>query len=221
MPIEILEQHVIAMQLSAKFKKPTIVARLNQQGFNRGSARGMNQSELKDFKQFLTDSGYFEYAQGHANAFGVSIPDKKLREFHQYANFALEDINFGENVYDVNFTRTANAADLNQLIMSLGQAGDIWGQGNPQPLVYVSNIQVDPSCIRIMGSNQDTVKIEYNGISYLKFHAKEMIEELKTHSSCFTIEIVGKPNLNEWMGRISPQIFIEDYEIKENKTLEF
>ena len=40
------------------------------------------------------------------------------------------------------------------------------------------------------------------------------IEELKNHTEPFTIEIVGKPNLNEWMGRISPQIFIEDYEIK-------
>lgn len=212
---------LIAMQLSAKFKKPTIVARLNNQGFDRGSARGLNQSELKDFKQFLTDSGYFEYAQGHANAFGISIPDQKLREFHDYANNALSHINFGENVYDVNFTRFANSPDLNQLVTELGQAGAIWGQGNPQPLVYVSNITVSSSNIRIMGANQDTVKIEANGMSYLKFHAKDLIEELKNHTGTFTMEIVGKPNLNEWMGRVTPQMFIEDYEIKENSITSF
>jgi single-stranded-DNA-specific exonuclease len=61
----------------------------------------MNQSELKDFKQFLMDSGYFEYAQGHANAFGVSIPDRNLSTFHAYANDALKDVDFGENFYDV------------------------------------------------------------------------------------------------------------------------
>lgn len=55
---------LICMQLSAKYKKPTIVARLNDEGYIRGSARGLNQSELKDFKQFVTDSGLFEYAQG-------------------------------------------------------------------------------------------------------------------------------------------------------------
>ena len=88
---------LIAMQLSAKYKKPTIVARLNNQGYDRGSARGMNQSDLKDFKQFLLESGFFEYAQGHANAFGVSIPDDQLRKFHEYANYALADIDFGEN----------------------------------------------------------------------------------------------------------------------------
>lgn len=212
---------LIAMQLSAKFKKPTIVARLNAQGYDRGSARGMNQSELKDFRQFLLNTEMFEYAQGHANAFGISIPDCKLREFHAYANEALRTIDFGENVYDVNFVRTSNAADLYQLVVELGKAGAIWGQGNPQPLVYVSNILVNPSNIRVMGSNQDTVKIEANGMSYLKFHAKELIEELKEHTAPFVMEIVGKPNLNEWMGRVTPQMFIEDYEIKPNTTIIF
>ena len=205
---------MIAMQLAAKYKRPTIVARLNNQGFNRGSARGMNQSELKDFREFLLGSGHFEYAQGHANAFGVSIPDFKLREFHVYANEALKDIDFGENVYDVNFVRDSKAADLSSLVMDLGRAGAIWGQGNSQPLVYVHDMIVNPSNIRIMGSNQDTVKIEVNGIPYLKFHAKDLIEELKGCTEPFIMEVVGKPNLNEWMGRVTPQMFIEDYEIK-------
>ena len=120
---------LVAMQLSVKYKKPTIVARLNDQGYDRGSARGLNQSELKDFKDFLTKSGYFEYAQGHANAFGVSIPDRSLRAFHEYANEALKDYDFGENSYDVNFSRNANAVDLSELIVELGEAGTdgIWG----------------------------------------------------------------------------------------------
>ena len=207
---------LIAMQLAARFKKPTIVARLNKQGFDRGSARGMNQSDLKDFKQFLDESGYFEYAQGHANAFGVSIDDTKLASFHKYANTALADIDFGENAYDVNFTRTARASDLGELIMEVGEAEQIWGQNNGQPLVHVSNITVNPAAIRVMGANADTLRIDVNGIPFIKFRAKDMIEEIQSHKTAFVMEVVGKPNLNEWMGRISPQMFIEDYEIKEN-----
>jgi single-stranded-DNA-specific exonuclease len=212
---------LIAMQLAAKYKRPTIVARLNNQGFDRGSARGMNQSELKDFREFLLGSGYFEYAQGHANAFGVSIPDKTLRAFHVYANNALQGIDFGENVYDVNFVRDSMAADLYSLVMELGSAGAIWGQGNPQPLISVHNMLVNPANIRIMGANQDTVKIEVGGMPYIKFHAKDLIEELKEHKEPFMMEIVGKPNLNEWMGRVSPQVFIEDYEIKKHSKFTF
>ena len=89
---------------------------------------------MKDFRKFLLNTEMFEYAQGHANAFGISIPDYKLREFHAYANEALRSIDFGENAYDVNFVRTSNAADLPNLVMELGAASAIWGQNNPQPL---------------------------------------------------------------------------------------
>ena len=209
---------LIATQLAARFKKPTIVARLNNQGFDRGSARGLNQSELKDFRQFLLNTEMFEYAQGHANAFGISIPDFKLREFHAYANEALRTIDFGENAYDVNFVRHSTAADLGELVLELGSAKQIWGQGNPEPLVHVTKIRVTPDDIHVMGANKDTVKIEVNGMPYIKFHAKDLIEELSAHTEPFEMEIVGKPNLNEWMGRVSPQMFIEDYEIKEIKS---
>ena len=206
---------LIAMQLAAKYKKPTIVARLNDQGFDRGSARGMNQSELRDFREFLLGSGMFEYAQGHANAFGISIPDDKLRDFHEYANEALKDIDFGENVYDVNFVRGADSKDLYDLVIDLGSQNGIWGQGNAEPVVCVENILCSPRSIRIMGSNQDTLKIEYNGMSYLKFRAKDLIEKINKHpaDAQLSITVVGRCNLNEWGGRISPQLFIDDCEI--------
>jgi single-stranded-DNA-specific exonuclease len=206
---------LIAMQLAAKYKKPTIVARLNDQGFDRGSARGMNQSELRDFREFLLGSGMFEYAQGHANAFGISIPDDKLRDFHEYANEALKDIDFGENVYDVNFVRGADSKDLYDLVIDLGSQNGIWGQGNAEPVVCVENILCSPRNVRIMGSNQDTLKIEYNGMSYLKFRAKDLIEKINKYSADtqLSITIVGRCNLNEWGGRVSPQLFIDDCEI--------
>jgi single-stranded-DNA-specific exonuclease len=204
---------LIAMQLSARYKRPTIVARLNREGYDRGSARGLNQSELKDFKQFLIDSGMFEYAQGHANAFGVSIPDAKLRDFHTYANQALSSIDFGENVYDVHFARTSDAPDLSELVIDVAKANGIWGQGNPEPLIYIEGIPVNSSNYRVMGSNADTIKIEYNGMSFLKFKARDFIDELKQYGSC-TLNIIGRANLNEWGGRVSPQMFIDDYEIE-------
>lgn len=206
---------LIAMQLAAKYKKPTIVARLNNQGFDRGSIRGLSNSALTSFKDFLMDSGYFEYVSGHANAAGCSIEDKNLRKFHEYANEALKDIDFGENLYDINFDRTANAKDLNELIYAIAQAGGIWGQGNNEPIIHISNLKVTPFNVRIMGTAQDTLKIESNGISYLKFKASDLIKALKDKDNNCTIEIVGRANLNEYMGRVTPQIFIEDYEIKD------
>lgn len=212
---------LLAMKLAAKYKKPTIVARLNDQGYDRGSIRGVNNSPLPSFKEFLTQSGLFEYVQGHANAAGCSIPDKYLADFHKYANEALKDIDFGENCYDVNFERLATAQDLKNIIIDLSEMGGIWGQQNPEPMIHVKHIIASGNDIRIMGTNKDTVKIEYNGIAYMKFHAKDLIEEISQYNGSIIMEVVGRPNLNEWMGTKTPQIFIEDCDIQQYNPLDF
>jgi hypothetical protein len=53
----------------------------------------------------------------------------------------------------------------------------------------------------------------------MKFHAKEMLEELAKYNE-IKLEVVGRANLNEWMGRYTPQIFISNYQIEDN-TLGF
>lgn len=209
---------LVAMQLAAKYKKPTIVARLNEQGYDRGSIRGVNNSPLPSFKDFLTESGYFEYVQGHANAAGCSIPDRSLSDFHKYANEHLKDVDFGENIYDVNFDRFAGAADIRSLITHIGTAGGIWGQHNDEPLIHIDKIPLDWSTLRIMGQNQDTVKIEYNGIAYMMFHAKDFIAELANQSNDTELEIIGRANLNEWNGTVTPQIFIDAYEFHQKHS---
>ena len=206
---------LLAMKLSAKFKRPTIVARLNEEGFNRGSMRGLNQSELVSFKDFLTESGMFEYVQGHDNAAGCSIPNSRLSDFHKWANEALIGIDFGENCYEVNFDRIAADDDLADIICDIGAYNGIWGQGNPEPMIHVSDINITMNDVQVMGKNKDTVKFEKFGIAYMKFHAKELIEELNKHPD-MKIEVVGRANLNEWGGKVTPQIFIEDIEVKDN-----
>ena len=63
----------------------------------------------------------------HDNAAGAQIPDKNLSAFHEYANEALIDIDFGENCYDVNFERIAADEDIKDLILDIGAHNGIWG----------------------------------------------------------------------------------------------
>ena len=208
-----------AMKLAARFKRPTIVARLNLEGYDRGSIRNVSNCELKDLKGFLNDSGFFEYVQGHANAAGCSIKNDNLKAFHEYANEVLKDINFSENSYDINFERTMADTDLPDLVYALGAHPELWGQQNPEPLIFVHDILVNSSDIRIMGANKDTIKIEKGGVGFMKFHAKDMIAQLEKCNE-IKLNIVGRANINEWQGTISPQIFIENYEVIDN-LLEF
>ena len=209
-----------AMKLAAKYQKPTIVARLNEEGEIKGSSRGLNESELKSFKNFMDESGYFTFTAGHDNACGIGILDKNLSDFHTYANQKLADVNFGESWYEVNFERIAADQDIKDLICNVAANEDIWGQGNPEPLIHIKDINITKADIRIMGKNQDTVKIEKFGVAYMKFHAKNFIQELGQYNGDVKLEVVGRANLNEWGGYKTPQIFITNYQIDDN-TLGF
>ena len=214
-----LKLAINAMKLAAKYQKPTIVARLNEEGEIKGSSRGLNESELKSFKNFMDESGYFTFTAGHDNACGIGILDKNLSSFHEYANTELANVDFGESWYEVNFERIAADQDIKDLICDIAVHEDIWGQGNPEPLIHIKDINITKSDVRIMGKNQDTVKIEKFGIAYMKFHAKDFIQELGQYDSV-KLEVVGRANLNEWGGYQTPQIFITNYQIDDN-TLGF
>jgi len=87
-------------------------------------------------------------------------------------------------------------------------------QHNPEPLIHVKDINITKNDIRIMGKNSDTVKIEKFGVTYMKFHAKDMIEELGKYNN-IKLEVVGRGNMNEWMGNYTPQLFISSYQIED------
>lgn len=209
------------MQLSARYKRPTIVARLNDEGYIRGSSRGLSNSELESFKKYMDSTGLFEYTAGHDNACGISILNTNLPKLHEMANHDLAQYNFGDGFYEVNFERQALADDLGDLIEDLAKYKHIWSQGNDEPLIYIRDLHVEKKDIQVMGKNQDTIKITKNGIAYMKFFAKDFIEELKSYPNDIKLEVVGRANLNEWGGRVTPQIFIENCEVKEDKLLDF
>ena len=203
-----------AMKLAAKYQRPTIVARLNDEGEIKGSSRGLNESELTSFKNFMDESGFFTFTAGHDNACGIGIYDKNLSAFHDYANEKLANIDFGENWYEVNFERIAADQDIEQLIYDITEHEDLWGQSNPEPLIHIRDINITKHDVQVMGKSADTVKIVKFGIAYMKFHAKQMLEDLAKYD-VIKLEVVGRANLNEWMGQYTPQIFISNYQIED------
>lgn len=205
---------LLAMRLAAKYKRPTIVARLNDEGFDRGSARTPSNSILTDFKGYLNETGLFEYANGHAGAFGCSLPDRNLTQFMKVADNDFKNAQFNNNVYEVNFIRGAVDKDIPELIAAIADYDAIWSTNNKEPLISITNLNFDKKQMQIMGKLNDTLKIEKNGVAYMKFHATDLINEInQMPSNEIQLNLVGRANMNCWMGHYTPQIFIDDYEI--------
>lgn len=203
---------LVAMQLCAKFNKPTLVGRITSNGDIEGSARGVNNSELTSLKSFLDQSHYFKYAEGHDQALGFGIKKDNVFNFLSYANNELKDYNFEDSSYNVDFERSANDDDLINLVMELGANKDLWGSNCPEPLLYIHHINLDKKDIQIIGARKDTVKFTKYGITYIQFFAKDLIQELSQYET-FQINLIGRASINEWNGMVTPQILIQDYEV--------
>ena len=166
-------------------------------------------------------SEMFEYTAGHDNACGISIPDKEVTTFLVWADQFLDDngIDLNENFYPVNFERIAASQDIVDIINDVAQHEDVWGQHNPEPLIHITDLNIEKKDVQIIGKNADTIKIEKFGVTYMKFRAKDMIKDLAQYDK-IKLEIVGKMNLNNYYGRVTPQIFIENYQAQDD-TLGF
>ena len=206
---------LLATRLTNKYSRPAIVARANDDGYIRGSARAIKTENMDSFKQYLEESEMFEYVLGHPLAFGCSISSYNLDKFFSYSNDSLKDVELGEKCYSVNFIRDAMDNDIDNLIRDVGEYGYIWSNQNDEPTLYIDNIILSTNEIQIIGTNRDTVKFIKNGITYIKFKANELIDELSGMKDII-MKIVGRCNINEWNGIKNSQIIIDDYEIIDN-----
>lgn len=204
-----------AMGVAAKYKKPVLLGRVNKDGYLKGSMRGRGESELKDFRSFLLESGYMDYVEGHNNAAGFAIKEADIPKLYQYANKKLEDINFNEGFYEADFIINGNCSYLNEMIFDLWKGKNIYGQNCPEPIIVTQNLTIRPDNIKIIGAYKDTIKITFNNTTFMKFKAKDLIEQLQNYSGGFIATIVGRPSVNSWNGVETPQILIEDIEINQ------
>ena len=208
---------LIAMKLVQKFGKPTIVTRLGNDNEWSGSGRGLNNSELDDFKGFLNDSNLFSYAEGHAQAFGLKINDSKVDKFIKYSNDKLADFNFGETSYLVDYEFTEqDFSDIDTMALQLNEIKSIWGRGIEEPRIAIRDLSYTIDNVQTMGKTGDTVKISKKGISFIKFKDLNFANEILKYDYG-TITLIGKVQLNDWMGKKTAQVIIEDYEIVDDK----
>lgn len=207
---------LIAMKLTAKYGKPTILVKLSDGNVYKGSARGLNDSDLPDLKQFFVDSGFFEYAEGHANAHGVGIKKDKIEDFIEYANTKLGDTQFGEKTYSVDYIFSSDETEIAACVLSVGSA-NIWGMGVETPLIVMEKIILRECDVTLM--KNDSVKFTHHGVTFTIFKNPKACADL-TKYPVMLVDVCGKANINEWAGKTIPQIFITDYNVK-NFSKEF
>lgn len=180
----------------------------------QGSARGYEMSGISNFKDICDQTELVNWTAGHQNAFGLSINEENIKEFIEKTDIALANMS-SEPVYYVDYIY--NGADVEpQDILSISGLNSLWGKDMDEALIAIKDIKISASMITVYRKTTNTLKITLpNKVSLMKFNATdEECDRLQNQSGAYLqLEIVGKCNTNEWMGNITPQVFIEAYDI--------
>ena len=203
---------LIAMGIVTKYHKPVMIGRRNYDNEIQGSIRSDgNFAGLPSFKKFLEDSGLVTYTAGHDNAAGWGLNGDNLEALINYANANLKAEDF-ENCYIVDYV--LDASDYNEELLSvIASNAKYFGNQVEEVNVVIKNIPL----ISVLEMKSDSIRISYNDIDYVKFRDPKFIEEIM-NNRLKKLTVYGKAKLNEWMGKTSVQVFINDYELGEDTS---
>ena len=207
---------LIAMELVKEFNKPCLVLReteFNGKQVYGGSGRNGNFYGLPSLLDFLHQSNLVEYAEGHANAHGTFIEPDKIQPLRDFANSVLNPQIFDDKVFEVDYWFHTGEEINREMLFAFAACGDIWGNGLPRP-VFAFDFNFNRSEVQVMGANSDSIKIKHDGVDFVMFKNPEVARKLQEISGGH-IQVVGSPSLNEWMGRQSIQIMMDDVEIED------
>lgn len=169
---------------------------------------GSSFNGVKDSPPFLETRSYL-----HANAFGISIAESNIDSFIEKTNQLYEQIE-KEPVYWVDFVWTKNEID-SQTILDIANAKEYWGQEIPEPYICLKDINLASINIQALSwDKHPTLKLHLdNGIDIMKFKSSD--EELQNMEAANTVgTFICRAAINEWNGRITPQLIVEDYELR-------
>ena len=203
---------LVANKIMAEYQRPAFVLSTDPAtGTRSGSARNLDCDNLPFFREYVAETGLVNYAAGHSSAFGVSVDKDKFGPLVEKMNEELDFENV-EKVHPVDFMYTEKNIKAEDLL-EIGGMRSVWGQGVPEPLIYV-HAKIRPCDVTLMSPDKKpTLKITVGGVSFIKFFSSmsQYDEFVKGDSYYADVEIIGKCNLNEWQGRITPQVFISEY----------
>ena len=178
-----------------------------------GSARGCDKADVSNFKDICEGTGLTQYVAGHQGAFGLGLLPEDVPFFLESTDRALRNM-ASEPVHYVDYIYRNTNVDPSQ-ILEIAELDGIWGKDVEESFVAIDGLKVTADMVTVYVKKNNTLKITLpNRLSIMLFNAPDdLCEKLQNTQGYVEMDIIGKPNKNEYNGWVSPQIFIEEYAI--------
>ena len=202
---------LIAGKISGITNKPCIVGKVIGTEL-KGSFRGYIKSSVMNTLPHVIE------AIGHSvGAYGISIDVSNPSYLDE---FRAEIDNMDISVIPTVITSyKANRVPTDIFKEFIGYK-DIWGKELDKPRFYIYNVKVKCKDVKLMGKKEDTIKISLDDYEIIFFKlTPSQIEQFEIGSKKeININLIGNVDVNEWRGKKTNQILVEDFEIEEVKN---
>ena len=206
---------LVANKIMAKYQRPCcILTRVDNEGILsfQGSARGCDKVGITEFKDICAATGYTMYEAGHQGAFGLGILEDNIENFVNATDLSLADMS-DEPVYYIDHIFHGNDVDCNQ-ILEIANHPELWGSRMDEPYMMIEDLVVTNDMVNVYEKKTNTLKITLpNGLALIKFNITDDERDMFKGDGCIRLNIVGQCRKNEWMGNVSAQMEIKDYDI--------
>ncbi|CAF1774647.1 DHH family phosphoesterase [Bacillus subtilis] len=203
---------LVANKVAKKYQKPALVLYYKDKKYI-GSGRG-DEKVLSSLKDWCNETGLVEFAQGHANAFGISIPEDNFEEFKKRTH----EVEQNEFVYEVDLIVKENVD--RSLIEDVTDNKHLFGGKVQEPLLAFVGIKINKNFIRQKGS---MLTFYENGVEFVMYGAPEgLYESLKNNfDRQITMDFVGTPSVNVYGNKRTLQLVLVDCERNESGQYDF
>lgn len=201
---------IVAGRIRERYYKPTFVLTDAEEGV-KGSGRSIDAyhmyEEMNKCRELFTKFG------GHKLAAGFSLPAENVCAFRKRMN---ENCTLTEDdlCEKVSIDMQLPFAYVNEQLVAELECLEPFGKGNAKPVFAEKNVRVLDT--RILGKNKNVLKLQLSDewgtqMEALCFRNVEMcMETIEKKGGMFNITYY--PDINEYMGRRTPQIIIQNYQ---------
>lgn len=199
---------IAASKIVEQYHHPAMVCSIRN-GMAHGSARSIPKFNMVNALQALGDGLFTRYG-GHAAAAGFALPAERVPELrdriNEYARQMLTPDDFLPNRrYDGEFP----LRELNvELVDALGRLAP-HGIGNPQPRIVTRGTVTEVRTLR----EQHIKLVVTDGSTRMDVLWWGKAQFADDFSPGQRVEILGRPEINEWNGRRTAQLVAEDIRI--------
>lgn len=216
---------IIAGRIREKYNLPTIILTKAHEGA-KGSGRSIEEYNM--FEELLKCKDLLGKFGGHPMAAGMSIPSENIDKFRENLN-EVTTLSDEDIIPKVSIDMPLPINKINYKLIDEIALLEPYGKGNPKPNFAVKGLMVKAA--RILGKNNNVLKLNLtdgylniDGIYFgdievaleiikNKFGEYEYNKMLNGQTNMVKIDIVYFPDINEYNGRKSVQLLIQNIRV--------